>query len=880
MERALVALGAFLADRLGDVVRSVDQQLRVPAEEHEVAHDRPGAPLVGLEGAPQEAGRSLAAALRHRPEDERLHVVGSDPERPVEVVAGVAVLRKEVAVARPEDEGLGLGLAARELDRVVEVAPPDLVEAAVLVGRGELAAGVPPEDEEPDADPGALEDRARVVRRELDGAVRRGESRPRVRVGAARSLLVPHLAQGPRDDAGGVPARGEDPCDERLRRGRVLARDRGAGALERVLRPSVELVERGLREEPARPLRVLRREPLQCLARAAFRHGSRREERLGLDAPRLELLGRSERRREERPRVLGRRRDAEAPEEEASVGELDGRVALRRRVEAVPDLEGVAPPLARRRLGRAQLLLELATPRLLELGLGLDALLLLLHGLAPLELLLGAGVDELRDPGRESGDDHDPAEEHPRRGKRARGQRKRPRPAEPAVEVVPHVARCRVARAARERERLVRDRLEPGGHVRRRLAERGARALDDHLPEVDRRAGLEGPLPREALEEDDAERVDVGAPVHVVLGADLLRGHVVGGADRVAGARQAVRGALVPREPEVRDARPPALPALVGAGEDQVRGLEVAVDDARAVRGVHGVGDLAQELRRVPRREPAVAQPLLERGPGAVLHGVEEAPAVLSPVEDAHEPRVVEPRGDRNLPLEAREERGVVVDRGLDHDLEGVEAALPLLAREVDDPHGAAPEDLVQLVGAEPGRLSGGRRVRDEGRRGRGRRHRGARGGRARHAALERGVRDRLERDAAVSARERREPRERGEAPLDAARGAAERRARDLLLELGRARLRERSGPDERRDERPGLPARAPERGGVEEAPPPCEGRESLVLDGGHGLIVAPLAGENTHTPPARRRCRPGSSPGQTSTELRAPIGTLSRSTG
>ena len=49
--------------------------------------------------------------------------------------------------------------------------------------------------------------------------------------------------------------------------------------------------------------------------------------------------------------------------------------------------------------------------------------------------------------------------------------------------------------------------------------------------------------------------------------------------------------------------------------ENDVAGLQVAVDDARFVGVVKGVGDLGAQFRRLPKREPLRRQPIRQRRP-------------------------------------------------------------------------------------------------------------------------------------------------------------------------------------------------------------------------------------------------------------------------
>src|SRR5207248_10070803 len=91
--------------------------------------------------------------------------------------------------------------------------------------------------------------------------------------------------------------------------------------------------------------------------------------------------------------------------------------------------------------------------------------------------------------------------------------------------------------------------------------------------------------PRQAFVEADPEREDVGAAVDG-RPFDLLRGHVVGRAEELAGRGQvAARGDL--GDAEVGDL------GAVAVDEDDVRRLHVAVDDPLGVREVDGLGTWA-----------------------------------------------------------------------------------------------------------------------------------------------------------------------------------------------------------------------------------------------------------------------------------------------
>ena len=111
---------------------------------------------------------------------------------------------------------------------------------------------------------------------------------------------------------------------------------------------------------------------------------------------------------------------------------------------------------------------------------------------------------------------------------------------------------------------------------------------------------------REHLEQHDAEGPDVGARIHGVP-ARLLRRHVGRGAEItpcavIAGDATVgtVRRPLAPSAsaPAASRGRSPAPSPAVGSDLD-VRGLEIAVDDARRVRSLERVGNLLGNADRI-----------------------------------------------------------------------------------------------------------------------------------------------------------------------------------------------------------------------------------------------------------------------------------------
>ena len=185
------------------------------------------------------------------------------------------------------------------------------------------------------------------------------------------------------------------------------------------------------------------------------------------------------------------------------------------------------------------------------------------------------------------------------------------------------------------------------------------------------------------VEEDTAERVDVGAPVERPP-LDLLGRRVVRGAEERTGARQALRVAPL-GEAEVAEER-----LLSGLREKHVRRLDVPVDKARRVRRVERAAELPRERQRLSGgQRAALAEQRAQARPRDVAHREVEHAVDLARVVDRDHVRMLERRDELRLAQEPRAELVVVRELGCD-DLERDLAREACVRREVDGAHPAA----------------------------------------------------------------------------------------------------------------------------------------------------------------------------------------------
>ena len=266
-----------------------------------------------------------------------------------------------------------------------------------------------------------------------------------------------------------------------------------------------------------------------------------------------------------------------------------------------------------------------------------------------------------------------------------------------------HLVHRRVPHVGSLLERLHDHDLDVRRHhpVARRLDRPLRQVLDQDLPVA---LADERHAPDEHLVEADPERVDVGAVIDVGATLALLGRHVRRRAEHEPGAR-AVRaeGALVAGQ--LGDAEIEELDEVLVAAarrQDDVVGLEIAVDDAGLVRRGERIRDLERDRQRPLGRQRRLGPDHLRQGdPRQVLHDEVDEPIAAARagldhavVDDVDDVRVAD-RVDR---LGLGEEPGddVLVRRELGvKDLEGDLLADARVLRKIDGSHPA----LAQLLG-------------------------------------------------------------------------------------------------------------------------------------------------------------------------------------
>jgi len=194
--------------------------------------------------------------------------------------------------------------------------------------------------------------------------------------------------------------------------------------------------------------------------------------------------------------------------------------------------------------------------------------------------------------------------------------------------------------------------------------------------------------------EHDPEREQVGPAVELVS-RGLLRGHVGHGAERdaghgelVLGRRDGGRRAVAEPRRELGQAEVQHLD-LAPLGQEDVRRLDVAVEDAVAVSPVEGVRHLNADVDDLVNLQRTAGKAVPERLPLHQLHHDEGASVVFSDVVDGADVPVIERGGGPGLHPEPVE-RLLIARELFGHELDGNRPPQPDVLGSVDDAHSAS----------------------------------------------------------------------------------------------------------------------------------------------------------------------------------------------
>ena len=219
---------------------------------------------------------------------------------------------------------------------------------------------------------------------------------------------------------------------------------------------------------------------------------------------------------------------------------------------------------------------------------------------------------------------------------------------------------------------------------------------------------LEGGASGDHREEDAAQTEQV-APRADRLAADLLRAHVRGRADNLAGRGHLGQVELDQGEAEVRDLHPPAT-----VNEHDVGRLDVPVDHTLKVRRLKPLGDLHADPQHLPRIElGARLDPYLERATDEALHYQVRQAVLLVDRVNRDDIDVADRRSRAGLAQEPSPRPiavGLKRTDQLDRD-DAIELRVEALEH---DPHPAAAEDAEDLVMGNPAQAVGAGRRGEE----------------------------------------------------------------------------------------------------------------------------------------------------------------------
>ena len=251
--------------------------------------------------------------------------------------------------------------------------------------------------------------------------------------------------------------------------------------------------------------------------------------------------------------------------------------------------------------------------------------------------------------------------------------------------------------------------------------------------------GLEfpaGQLAGKHLVKNHAQRVDVGAVIHLARCLNLLRRHVLRRAHDLAGAGQFPDWGTVSRSRLVRqrgfrfsrcncriivaaagtarhrphNLRQPEIRHLHAAApvEQEIFRLDIAVDDTLVMGELEGITNLGHDGQRFPRGDAPGVEQLPQIHAIHKFHEEKVEAIRAAKFVDSDDTGMVEFGEGSGFTGEALGKRGIVADVGRE-DFESHDAVELLLSRLVDSTHAALTDKLENFELGKPGRKFGQR---------------------------------------------------------------------------------------------------------------------------------------------------------------------------
>lgn len=221
-------------------------------------------------------------------------------------------------------------------------------------------------------------------------------------------------------------------------------------------------------------------------------------------------------------------------------------------------------------------------------------------------------------------------------------------------------------------EALVDDVLELMGKIRIDLSDGDGVVFEDAAENDTRALAGEWEMAGGHFVENDAERKEVGARVEL-LGANLFGGHIGDSAESAAGTGELGGSNCLGGEGVGGDGSGRGRGGNFGetevedfgaalAGNENVGGLDVAMDDALGVSGLQGVGDGGCDFEDGLKIHGARGDGVFEGKAIEEFHGDEGFAVFLADVIDGADVGVIESGGGLGFALEARKSLGIAGD--------------------------------------------------------------------------------------------------------------------------------------------------------------------------------------------------------------------------